>query len=68
MRAGADLVRILTSEKTRDVVAGFSKDLIVEGYSGDFLTAESLSEAEDLAEWSDAVVAGRDSPSPTIRH
>ncbi len=58
MRSGADLVKVLTSEKTRDVVAGFSKDLIVEGYGGDFLTAESLSEAEDLAEWSDVVVAG----------
>jgi NAD(P)H-hydrate epimerase len=58
MRSGADLVKVLTSEKTREVVAGFSKDLIVEGYSGDFLTAESLSEAEDLAEWSDVVVAG----------
>lgn len=58
MRAGADLVRVLTSERTRDVVAGFSRDLIVGGYSGDFLTGESLNKAEDLAEWSDVVVAG----------
>jgi hydroxyethylthiazole kinase-like uncharacterized protein yjeF len=58
MRSGADLVKILTSKKTREVVAGFSKDLIVEGYIGNFLTDESLSEAEALAEWSDVVVAG----------
>jgi Predicted sugar kinase len=58
MRAGADLVKVLTSESVRDVVAGFSKDLIVQSYSGRFLTEEDADRLGDFAEWGDVLVAG----------
>lgn len=58
LRSGCDLTEILTSGSVRDVVAGFSENLIVEGYDGDYLQSSSFGRSYDLVEWSDATVIG----------
>jgi ADP-dependent NAD(P)H-hydrate dehydratase len=57
LRAGADLVKILTAEEARPVVQGFSENLIVESY-GEDLDENSLEKAWELEEWADATVIG----------
>jgi len=58
LRTGTDVAKVLTSEAALDVVAGFSPNLIAERFTGDVLSADSVSKATALAEWSDALVLG----------
>lgn len=58
LRAGSDLVKILTSEEVLPVVAGYSENLIVSRYTGDHLSEDSVSKARDIEAWSDALVIG----------
>ncbi len=57
LRAGADLVKILTAEEARPVVQGFSENLMVESY-GESFGENSLERAWELEEWADATVIG----------
>lgn len=58
LRAGSDLVKVLTSEGARDVVAGYSENLIVNRYLGDHLSAVAASKVDALDAWSDVMVIG----------
>lgn len=58
LRTGTDVARLLTSEVALEVVAGFSPNLVANRFTGDVLTADSVSKALTMAEWSDAVVVG----------
>lgn len=58
LRSGADLVQVFTSETVRDIVAGYSENLIVEGYEGDYLEMSAIDRALELAEWADVAVIG----------
>lgn len=57
LRSGADLVKVLTAEKARPVVQGFSENLIVESY-GESFDQGSLEKALELDEWADTTVVG----------
>jgi len=57
LRAGADLVKILTSEESKPVVQSFSENLIAESYGNKF-DEESLEKAQELEEWADVTVVG----------
>lgn len=57
LRAGADLVKVLTADDAKPVVAAFSEDLIVEGY-GDRFDKNSLDKAFELEEWADITILG----------
>lgn len=58
LRTGSDLVKILTSEKIKDVVAGYSENFILEGYNGSYLNEKSMKKAKKLEKWSDVMVIG----------
>lgn len=58
LRTGADLVKVFTSETVRDIVAGYSENLIVEGYEGDYLDMSVIDRALELADWAEAAVIG----------
>lgn len=58
LRTGCDLVRTLTSEPVREVVASYSENFIVDSYSSDYFSRKSISRAGKLAEWADATVVG----------
>ena len=58
LRTGADLVKILTSEKVKEVVSGYSENLIVEGYEGKYFGEPSMQKAERLDDWADVLVVG----------
>lgn len=58
LRTGSDLVKVVTSERVLTAVAGFSENLVVERYTGDYLTEGSVNKVEELAEWSDALLIG----------
>lgn len=70
LRTGTDVVKVLTSEVALEVVAGFSPNLIAERFTGDVLTAGSISKAVALAEWADALVVGPGllTPQPEAVH
>lgn len=57
LRAGADLVKVLTAEEAKSVVQGFSENLIVESY-GERFNEDSLEKARELEEWTDTTVIG----------
>ncbi|WEL22985.1 NAD(P)H-hydrate dehydratase [Candidatus Nanohalovita haloferacivicina] len=57
LRAGADLVKVLTSDHARPVVQGFSENLIVESF-GERFDENSLEKALELEEWADTTVVG----------
>ena len=57
LRAGADLVKVLTAEKARTIVQGFSENLIVESY-GEMFDQSSLEKAFELEKWADTTVVG----------
>lgn len=58
LRTGCDLVKILTSEQVADIVAGYSENFIVEGYSGGCFNQKSVEKALKLDKWADVVVVG----------
>jgi hydroxyethylthiazole kinase-like uncharacterized protein yjeF len=58
LRTGCDLTRILTSKSVCNIVSGYSPDFIVDSYAQDYFSRKSLSKAEKLVDWSDAVVIG----------
>jgi hydroxyethylthiazole kinase-like uncharacterized protein yjeF len=58
LRTGADLVNVLTSESVREIVAGYSENLIVGGFSADYFDTDALDQALELADWADVVVIG----------
>ncbi|MFB6208072.1 MAG: NAD(P)H-hydrate dehydratase [Candidatus Nanohaloarchaea archaeon] len=58
LRSGSDLSRVLTSEKVREVVAGYSENLIVGSYTGDYFGHGAVKAAVELSEWGDATVVG----------
>ncbi|MFB6204144.1 MAG: NAD(P)H-hydrate dehydratase [Candidatus Nanohaloarchaea archaeon] len=58
LRTGSDLTRVLTSEKVRDVIAGYSENLIVGSYTGDYFGHGAVKAAVELSEWSDTTVVG----------
>jgi ADP-dependent NAD(P)H-hydrate dehydratase len=58
LRSGADLVKILTSDHVKYTVAGFSENLIVEGYDSEYFGEESVQKAERLDHWADCIVVG----------
>ena len=57
LRTGTDLVQILTHKDSRDTVAGYSEDLIVDSYGKNF-DENSLEKARELEEWADVTVIG----------
>jgi NAD(P)H-hydrate epimerase len=57
LRAGADLVKILTAKEAKPVVQCFSENLIVESY-GERFNESSLKKALDLEKWADTTVIG----------
>lgn len=58
LRTGSDLVKVLTSERVADVVDGYSENVDVSHYSGDHLSADSVSKATELGAWGDVLVVG----------
>jgi len=58
LRTGSDLVKILTSNSVRDVVRGYSENLIVDGYDSKYFGEASMQGAKRLEEWSDVLVVG----------
>lgn len=58
LRTGSDLVKVLTSEEMVTVVAGYSENLIVNQYTGGYLSEDSVSKALELSAWSDVLVIG----------
>ena len=57
LRAGADLVKVLTAEEAKLAVQSFSENLIVESY-GDEFDESSLEKAWELDDWADTTVIG----------
>lgn len=57
LRSGADLVRVMTSERVLQAVASH-ENLLVSPYAGDRFAGDSVDAARDLIEWSDVVVVG----------
>ncbi|WP_459194017.1 NAD(P)H-hydrate dehydratase [Halosimplex sp. J119] len=64
LRTGTDVTKVLTSEAAIEVVAGFSPNVLTNRFTGDVLTADSVSKVLTLAEWSDALVVGPGLESP----
>jgi hydroxyethylthiazole kinase-like uncharacterized protein yjeF len=64
MRTGTDVAKVVTSEPALPVVAGFSPNLIANRFTGDILTADSVSKAISVADWADALVLGPGLASP----
>ena len=58
LRAGADLVTVLTSEEIRDTVTGFSENLVVETYPGGYIGEGFLEKARALTDRCDSVLVG----------
>jgi len=58
LRSGCDLTKILTSGKSRDIVASFSENLIVDSYEAGYFDRNSLEGAKELESWSDVIVIG----------
>ena len=58
LRTGADLVKILTSESVKDIVAGFSENLIVRDYTGSYLDISGVEKCLKMVNWSDTTVLG----------
>ena len=58
LRTGCDLVKILTSEQVADIVAGYSENFIVEGYSGGYFNQGAVEKALELDDWADVLVVG----------
>lgn len=57
LRSGSDLVKVMTSEDAKQVVQGYSENLIVESY-GERFDAASVERAYELEKWADATVIG----------
>lgn len=57
LRAGTDLVKVLTAEEAKPVIQGFSANLIVESY-GERFNEDSLEKAFELDKWADTTVIG----------
>ncbi|MFB6209697.1 MAG: NAD(P)H-hydrate dehydratase [Candidatus Nanohaloarchaea archaeon] len=58
LRTGCDLAKILTSEYSRSVVAGFSENFIVDSHPSGYLDERGMEKAEELQDWSDCCVIG----------
>lgn len=58
LRTGADLVNVMTSEAVRDIVAGYSENLIVSEYMTGYFTHGAVESALELADWADVVAIG----------
>ena len=58
LRTGSDLVKILTSESVKDVVSGYSENLIVDSYPSDYLGLSGVETALEKIRWSDVAVIG----------
>lgn len=65
LRTGADLVKIMTSEKVSSTVASYSENFIVETYSDSYFTEPDVEKARELADWSDACVVGSGLSDPS---
>lgn len=57
LRAGADLVKILTAQDAKPVIQSFSENLIVQSY-GQRFDESSLDKALEIEEWADVTVLG----------
>ncbi|MCD6371805.1 MAG: NAD(P)H-hydrate dehydratase [Candidatus Aenigmarchaeota archaeon] len=58
LRAGVDLVTIVSPRRAADIIASFKPDLIVHPINADYLTIENLDEVLGLLHKKDAVVIG----------
>ena len=58
LRTGSDLVKVLTSDTVKDVVRGYSENLVVDGYDSKYFGKKSMQKAERMEEWSDVLVVG----------
>jgi hydroxyethylthiazole kinase-like uncharacterized protein yjeF len=58
LRTGSDLVRVVTSESVRDVMSGYSENLIVDSYPSDYLGLSGVETVIDKIKWSDVAVIG----------
>jgi len=65
LKAGADLVKILTSHEVRDVVRSYSENYIVDSYESDYFDQEALKKDRELDEWSDCIVLGSGLSNPS---
>ena len=64
LRTGSDLVKILTSESVKNVVAAYSENLIVDSYPSDYLILSGVETALEKISWSDVSVIGPGLGSP----
>jgi hydroxyethylthiazole kinase-like uncharacterized protein yjeF len=64
LRTGSDLVKILTSESVKNVVAGYSVNLIVDSYPSDYFGISGVETALEKISWSDVAVIGSGLGSP----
>lgn len=64
-RAGCDMAKILAPNNIKSTVQGFSENLIVEGYDGDYLNENILEKAKQLEKWADVLVIGPGLSSPS---
>lgn len=58
LKTGCDLATILTSESSRDIVAGFSENFIVRSYEADYFGMGAVEKALELDEEVDSIVIG----------
>jgi hydroxyethylthiazole kinase-like uncharacterized protein yjeF len=67
IRTGTDVAKVVTSERVLTAVAGFSENIVVERYLGDYLSESGVSQVEMLAEWSDVLLVGPGLSKPKPR-
>lgn len=58
LRTGADVATVLTSEVVLNAVGGYTPNLVLRRYTGDYLSRNSTGKAVALADGSDALVVG----------
>jgi|APHM01.1.fsa_nt_gi yjeF C-terminal region, hydroxyethylthiazole kinase-related len=65
LRTGADLVKIMTSERVSSTVASYSENFVIETYSDSYFTEQDVEKAQEIAEWSDVTVIGSGLSDPS---
>lgn len=58
LRAGIDLVHIITPETIKDIIASYSPSLVVHGLPGDHLTIEHVDSIMNMCQIADAILIG----------
>ncbi len=58
LKTGADVVKIMTPDRVADIIRSYTPNLIVSGYSGNYLNLKAIEQILSEAEKSDTIVIG----------